>query len=179
MGYVGSFSRYESLDLLVEATIALSPELPDLRLLLVGDGDLMPCLRKMVDEAGISDRVIFTGRVNHEQIPDFYRLCTFLVLSRSDSGKTQLITPLKPLEIMAMGKALIASDIAGHREIVQNGLNGVLFKAGDVRELISVSREFAQNEALVTDLGTVRGSGCKPTGTWKCSYLVTSVFTKG
>jgi glycosyltransferase involved in cell wall biosynthesis len=153
MGYIGSFSRYERLDLLVEAMIALSPEFPDLRLLLVGDGDLMPALRRMALEAGISDRVIFTGRLSHEQIPDFYRLCSFLVLPRSDTGKTQLITPLKPLEIMAMGKALIASDIPGHREMIQDGLNGVFFKAGDARELASVCREFGKDNGLVADLG--------------------------
>ncbi len=153
MGYVGSFSRYERLDLLIEAIITLAPDFPDLRLLLVGDGDLMPVLRGMAADAGMSGRVIFTGRLNHEEIPDFYRLCTFLVLPRADMGKTQLITPLKPLEIMAMGKALIASDIAGHREIVHNGLNGVLFKAGNAQELVSTCREFARNKGLVADLG--------------------------
>jgi len=54
------FFNYEGLDLLVEAMIRLAPQLPDVSLLLVGDGELMPLLRKMVADSGISDRVVFT-----------------------------------------------------------------------------------------------------------------------
>jgi glycosyltransferase involved in cell wall biosynthesis len=48
---------------------------------------------------------------------------------------TELVTPLKPLEAMAQGKLVVASDVGGHRELIQNNVTGLLFKAGDCRSL--------------------------------------------
>jgi glycosyltransferase involved in cell wall biosynthesis len=49
---------------------------------------------------------------------------------------TELVTPLKPLEAMAMRKALVASDIGGHRELVQHDVTGLLFPAADLAALV-------------------------------------------
>ena len=114
----------------------------------------MPSLRKMVADAGISDRVVFTGRVPHNEVTDFYRICDFLVLPRRDTRETRLVTPLKPLEIMAMGKPLIASDVGGHLEMVEDGVNGLLFKSEDVSDLASKCAMLAGNRDLRADLGT-------------------------
>jgi glycosyltransferase involved in cell wall biosynthesis len=76
-----------------------------------------------------------------------------MVLPRLDTRETRLVTPLKPLEIMAMGKALIASDIGGHREIVEDNLNGVMFKSEDVSDLAAKCLDMARNEPLRLDLG--------------------------
>lgn len=153
-GYIGYFFNYEGLDLLVQAMIRLAPQLPDLALLLVGDGELMPNLKKMVADAGLSDRVIFTGRVPHKDVTDFYRVCDFMVLPRRDTRETRLVTPLKPLEIMAMGKPLIASDVGGHLEMVEDGRNGLLFRSEDVSDLASKCAMLAGNKDLRMDLGT-------------------------
>jgi PEP-CTERM/exosortase A-associated glycosyltransferase len=152
-GYIGYFFNYEGLDLLVDAMIRLAPQLPDLCLLLVGDGELMPTLRNMVAEGGISDRVVFTGRVPHNRVSDFYRICDFMVLPRRDKRETRLVTPLKPLEIMAMGKPLISSDVGGHLEMVEDGANGVLFRSEDVSDLVSKCTMLAKDRDLRMDLG--------------------------
>ena len=152
-GYIGYFFNYEGLDLLVEAMIRLASQLPDLSLLLVGDGELMPILRKMVADAGISDRVVFTGRVPHKEVTDFYRICDFMVLPRRDTRETRLVTPLKPLEIMAMGKPLISSDVGGHLEMVEDGANGLLFRSENVSDLVSKCAMLARNTGLRSDLG--------------------------
>jgi PEP-CTERM/exosortase A-associated glycosyltransferase len=154
MGYVGSFSRYEGLQLLIEVMKILGKEFPDLRLLLVGDGDLDATLRRSAEAADLSNRVVFTGRLEHRAVLDFYRLCDFLVLPRQDTPETRLVTPLKPLEIMAVAKPLIASDIGGHREIIQDGFNGLLFRANDTAELASRCRLLLQNTQLQMDLGS-------------------------
>lgn len=154
IGYIGYFFKYEGLELLVQATIRLAPQLPDLCLLLVGDGELMPDLKNMVATAGISDRVIFTGRVPHKDVTDFYRICDFMVLPRRDTRETRLVTPLKPLEIMAMGKPLIASDVGGHLEMVEDGSNGLLFRSEDVSDLSSKCAMLARDRDLRMDLGT-------------------------
>jgi glycogen synthase len=152
-GYIGYFFNYEGLDLLVEAMIRLAPQLPELALLLVGDGELMPTLRKMVGDSGITDRVVFTGRVPHNEVTDFYRICDFMVLPRRDTRETRLVTPLKPLEIMAMGKPLISSDVGGHLEMVEDGANGLLFRSEDVADLVSKCAMLAQKKDLRADLG--------------------------
>jgi glycosyltransferase involved in cell wall biosynthesis len=46
---------------------------------------------------------------------------------------TELVTPLKPLEAMAQGKLVAASDVGGHRELIRHGRTGILFPAGDPR----------------------------------------------
>jgi PEP-CTERM/exosortase A-associated glycosyltransferase len=152
-GYIGYFFNYEGLDLLVDAMVHLARQVPDLSLLLVGDGELMPVLRKMVRDAGVSDRVVFTGRVPHDEVTEFYGLCDFMVLPRRDTRETRLVTPLKPLEIMAMGKPLIASDVGGHLEMVEDGANGLVFKSEDVPDLVSKCALLAKNSDLRTDLG--------------------------
>lgn len=153
MGYIGSFFHYEGLQLIVQAMAGLASEHPNLRVLMVGDGEASPVLKTMAQEAEITDRVIFTGRVPHNQIADFYRLYDFMVLPRLDTRETRLVTPLKPVEIMAMGKSVIASDIGGHREIVQNGLNGILFKSENVPDLITKCRDLIEDEGCRVELG--------------------------
>jgi len=153
MGYVGSFFSYEGLDVLLEAMIRLAPEFPRLRLLMVGDGECAPALKQRATEAGITDRVLFTGRIPHMEITNYYRLFDFMVLPRREARETRLVTPLKPLEIMAMGKPLICSDIGGHREIVENRVNGVMFRSGDPADLADTCSDFIRNSDFRKDLG--------------------------
>jgi len=49
---------------------------------------------------------------------------------------TELVTPLKPLEAMAQGRLVIASDVGGHKELIKDQKNGVLFKANDADSLV-------------------------------------------
>lgn len=154
LGYIGSFFRYEGLELLVRAAIDIIADSPHVRLLMVGDGEVMPVLKGIATEGGIADKVVFTGRVPHGQVGEYYRLCDIMVLPRLETGETRLVTPLKPLEIMAMGKSLIASDIGGQREIVKDGINGLLFRAGDVEDLSSRCRELVENHEYRKDLGS-------------------------
>ncbi len=153
MGYIGSFFHYEGLELLVQAMIGLSAEFPELRLLLVGEGEVTQILKRLAEEGGIVDKVLLPGRIAHAEISEYYRLFDLMVLPRLDTRETRLVTPLKPLEIMAMGKPLIASDIGGHREIVADGLNGLLFESENVQELIAKCRGLIENKEMRLDLG--------------------------
>jgi len=153
VGYIGSFFHYEGLDLLVKALHLLAEEYPLLRLLLVGDGESMPILTEMADSHNIRDRIVFTGRIPHAQIDDFYRLYDFMILPRRNTRETRLVTPLKPMEIMAMQKSLICSDIGGHREIVQDGMNGMLFRSEDAEDLASKCRILLDGPDFRRELG--------------------------
>ena len=131
LGFLGSFYAYEGLELLVEALPAILAQEPRARLLLVGGGPRREALEAAVERLGLEDKVIFTGRVPHEEVAGYYRLVDILVYPRRSMRLTDLVTPLKPLEAMAQGKLVLASDVGGHRELIRDGWNGVLFRAGD------------------------------------------------
>lgn len=131
IGFIGSFYAYEGLDILLRALPLMLPNHPDLRVLLVGGGPQETQLRQLASRLGIEDRVIFTGRVPHDQVQYYYDLIDVLVYPRLSMRLTDLVTPLKPLEAMAQGRVLAASDVGGHRELIRDDHNGILFKSGD------------------------------------------------
>lgn len=135
VGFAGSFYAYEGLDLLVEAVALLAPQRPDLGVLLVGGGPAEPALRALVAARGLSDRVVFAGRVPHADVQRYYGLIDILAYPRRAMRLTELVTPLKPLEAMAQGSIFVASEVGGHRELVRDGETGFLFPAGDAPAL--------------------------------------------
>jgi PEP-CTERM/exosortase A-associated glycosyltransferase len=136
LGFLGSFYAYEGLVLLIEALPPLLSERPRLRLLLVGEGPTEDLLRSRARELGVGDRVIFAGRVPHAEVRRYYDLVDVLVYPRFAMRLTETVTPLKPLEAMAMGKLLVASNVGGHRELVRDGETGLLFEAGNASDLV-------------------------------------------
>lgn len=135
VGFAGSFYAYEGLDLLIDAVARLAPSRRDLRVLLVGGGPQESALRAQVASLGLADRILFTGRVPHADVQRYYELIDVLAYPRHRMRLTELVTPLKPLEAMAQGRILVASDVGGHRELVRDGDTGFLFPAGDVAAL--------------------------------------------
>ena len=135
VGFAGSFYGYEGLDLLIEATADLASRRPDLRLLLVGGGPRASALKALARDRRIAGKVIFTGRVPHEDVQRYYDLIDVLAYPRYRMRLTEIVTPLKPLEAMAQGRMFVASDVGGHKELVRDGETGFLFAAGDKRAL--------------------------------------------
>ncbi|MBI5329083.1 MAG: glycosyltransferase, exosortase A system-associated [Betaproteobacteria bacterium] len=147
LGFVGSFYGYEGLDLLVDALALLAPQHPDLKLLLVGGGMQEANLRAQVERLGLAGRVLFVGRVPHAEVGRYYSLIDLLCYPRKAMRLTELVTPLKPLEAMAQGKLLVASDVGGHRELIRDGETGALFRAGSPPALAeAVERTLAQRD---------------------------------
>jgi glycogen synthase len=138
LGFLGSFYAYEGLDLLLEAVAQLLPAHPRIRVLLAGGGPQEAALRMRAGELGISGAVHFTGRVDHVDIARYYSLVDLLVYPRRAMRLTELVTPLKPLEAMSLGRIVVASDVGGHRELVSDGATGFLFPAGDTQGLVTV-----------------------------------------
>lgn len=135
IGFIGSFYAYEGLDLLVEAMPALIKVRPDACLLLVGGGPQEANLKAQVHALGLQAHVVFTGRVPHKEVNRYYDLIHVLAYPRHSMRLTELVTPLKPLEAMAQGQLFVASDVGGHRELVEHQKTGILFKADDADAL--------------------------------------------
>lgn len=135
LGFIGSFYAYEGLALLLEALPLVRRQRPDVTVLLVGGGPQADNLKAKAKALGIEDQVVFTGRVPHEQVGRYYDLVDVLVYPRLSMRLTELVTPLKPLEAMAQGRLVLASDVGGHRELIRPGETGELFKADDAQAL--------------------------------------------
>jgi glycosyltransferase involved in cell wall biosynthesis len=102
-----------------------------IRLLLVGGGPQDAELQRLVAARGLGGKVVFAGRVPHNEVQRYYDLVDVLVYPRMSMRLTELVTPLKPLEAMAQGRMLVASDVGGHRELIKDGETGILFEAGN------------------------------------------------
>ncbi|HJU24118.1 MAG TPA: glycosyltransferase, partial [Casimicrobiaceae bacterium] len=135
VGFAGSFYGYEGLDLLIDAVAKLRSRVPNLHALLVGGGPQEATLRARAAASGLGERVHFAGRVPHADVQRYYGLIDILAFPRRRMRLTELVTPLKPLEAMAQGKMVVASDVGGHRELVRHGETGFLFPAGDAKAL--------------------------------------------
>ncbi len=136
LGFIGSFYAYEGLTILLRATQQLLARGERVRVLLVGGGRQEAELKQLAAQLGIADQVVFAGRVPHSDVQRYYDLIDVLVYPRLSMRLTELVTPLKPLEAMAQGRLLIASDVGGHREMIKPGETGTLFKAGDPGALV-------------------------------------------
>ncbi len=135
LGFIGSFYGYEGLELLVDAFAELSGRNERLRLLLVGGGPQEAALRAQAARLGLESRVLFAGRVPHGEVQRYYSLIDLLAYPRLPIRLTELVTPLKPLEAMAQGRVLLASDVGGHRELIGHGDTGYLCPAGNAAAL--------------------------------------------
>lgn len=135
IGFIGSFYAYEGLALLLRAMPRMLAAQPALRLLLAGGGPQDGALRALAAQLGIAHAVVFAGRVPHAQVASYYQLVDICVYPRLPMRLTELVTPLKPLEAMAQGRLVVASDVGGHRELIDHGKTGVLFRAGDAGAL--------------------------------------------
>lgn len=147
LGFIGSFYAYEGLALLLRAMPRLLAARPALRLLLAGGGPQEAALRALAAQLGIAHAVVFAGRVAHAQVAAYYRLVDICVYPRLAMRLTELVTPLKPLEAMAQGCLVVASDVGGHRELVEHGKTGMLFCAGDAGALAQALLALLQTPA--------------------------------
>lgn len=135
LGFIGSFYAYEGIPLLLDALPTLLEQHAELRLLLVGGGPQEAQIRDKITRLKLQDIVILTGRVPHAQVQDYYNLVDIFAYPRLPMRLTELVTPLKPLEAMAQGRLVVASDVGGHKELVRHDDTGMLFAAGDAKAL--------------------------------------------
>lgn len=136
IGFIGTLTAYEGLELLIEAFKQISRSRDDIRVLIVGDGAISDQLKAMVENENLQGKVIFTGRVPHEKVKDYYSIIDIFPFPRRDWPVCNIVTPLKPYEVMAMQKALLVSDVGALKEMVIDQKTGLYFKADSVADLM-------------------------------------------
>jgi glycogen synthase len=153
LGFIGSLYRWEGVEWLVGAVAELRRRGTPCKLLVIGDGEEMPAVRAAVRAMDASDFIQIVGRVSHDDIERYYSVVDVLVYPRHSIRLTELVTPLKPLEGMALGKAILGSDVGGIRELIEPEQTGLLFRADNVDDFCKQSQRLIGQESLRRELG--------------------------
>ena len=165
VGTGGTLNDYEGVHVLIDAVALLRSQGYDVRLLVVGDGPARAALEKQAADRGIADVATFTGRVPREEVLAAYRRLDVFCVPRLDLPVTRLVPPLKPVEAMALGLPVVASDLPPLREVVGTD-RGLLAAPGDAASLASALRRLARREVR-RELGAAARSWVAATRTWQ------------
>ncbi|KGN35678.1 glycosyltransferase family 4 protein [Knoellia subterranea] len=166
VGTVTSVVGYEGLDYLVHAVAELRAGGHDVRCAIVGDGTSRPALLELVSSLGLTDSVVMPGRVPRERAADWHRALDIFAVPRRESEVTRTVTPLKPIEAMAFGRPVVASDLPALAEIVGAPGSGLLAAPDDPSSLADRIRELSDDADLRRTLGA-RGREFAATRTWQ------------
>lgn len=153
VGYVGSVLDYEGLELLVDAVKILVDDGLPVALLIVGDGKAFDSVKSRIEQAGISEHVVLPGRVPHAEAESYYSIIDIAPFPRLPLPVTELVSPLKPFEAMAMAKPVVVSSVGALTEIVTDGENGLVFTKGDVNSLAATLARLVDDKDEREQLG--------------------------
>ncbi|MFK5634332.1 MULTISPECIES: glycosyltransferase family 4 protein [unclassified Ornithinimicrobium] len=152
-GYVSNLDHYrEGQELLVDAAVELRRRGVRATALVVGDGNRRAELEEHARALEAGDTVLFTGRIPHDLVGDYYAQLDVFVVPRIDERAARLVTPLKPYEAMALGVPLVVSDLPALQEITGDGERGETFLTGDARSLADVLQRLHEDPARRAEL---------------------------
>lgn len=152
-GFIGSVVDYEGLDDAVDALALLERGGVRAAILIVGGGAAEEAIAARARERGLEELVIMTGRVGPDVVPRYYSIIDVAIFPRKPSSVTETVSPLKPLEAMAMGKPVVASNVAALAEMIADGETGLLFQKGDTAALASTIARISRDPELASQLG--------------------------
>lgn len=166
LGYVGSLNSYEGLDDLLTAVAQLRGRSQRVAVLIVGDGPQRTALEQQARELGLTPCVHFVGRVAAAEVPRYLSVIDVVVLARKPLALCELVSPLKPFEVMAMERTILASNVAAQADIVTDGVTGRLFEKGSVADLTQKIDELINDPAQRVRLGKAAGHWVRTQRTW-------------
>ena len=174
IGYIGTFVDYEGLDDLVRACGVLRQRGLDFRLLLVGNentsgsgtGPITALIKKTAARTGLADRLIMPGRVPHDEVQDYYSLVDIVTFPRKPWPVCEMVSPIKPLEAMALEKAVIVSSVNALKEMVIDGRTGLVYEKGNDLELVAALERLLRDPELRRRLGQSARNWVSENRTW-------------
>lgn len=152
VGFVGSMRKLEGLSTLLEACSICERNGVALSAVLVGDGPDRAHLQAKTRELGLTN-VHFTGNVPHHEVAAWYSIMDVVAYPRIRAVINERVTPLKPLEVMALGKVCVGSDVGGLMELIKDQQTGLIFRAGDAGHLAQVLTALRADPASMSRLG--------------------------
>jgi glycosyltransferase involved in cell wall biosynthesis len=149
VGFTGVLRPWHGLDLLLDAITKVIRAGHKVFLLIVGDGPYRPTIDKMVADAELGRYVHVTGRVPHDRVPDYVALFDVAVSPRA----TFYASPMKVIEYMALSKAVVVPGTPNFLDIIDAGVNGVIFPDGDAAGLAAALVSLCASPARCQELG--------------------------
>jgi len=165
--YVGRITRGDDLDLAVEAFALLRHKLESGRLVIAGTGEGLENLRALVAERGLDESVIFTGWIDHQEVPSYLAAEDAAIYPYRDSLVHRAKCSIKILEYMAMGKAIVTHRVGQNTEYLENGESGILAEPGSVSEFAEGLYAVLTDRALAERLGAEAQSRIERSFTWQ------------
>ncbi len=127
---LASSERYKGYDKVIRSMPQVLKEFPDVKYLIVGDGDDMPRAERLKDSLELGDKVVFVGGIPNEEMSNYYNLCDVFVMPSTGEGFGAVF-----IEALACGKLVIAGDRGGSRDAVLDGEIGILVDPDNVEEI--------------------------------------------
>jgi len=165
VGSVSSIVDYEGLEVLIRAVAQLREGGLDARCAIVGYGVSRPELISLASSLGIAHAVVLPGRVPPSEAVRWHRALDVFAVPRRDTEVTRTVTPLKPIEAMALGRPVVASDLPALAEVVEEPSAGLLAAPGDPASFAEAVARLAADPDLMSRLGA-NGRAFARTRTW-------------
>ncbi len=168
VGSVSSLVPYEGFDTLLRAAALLRERGVDVRVLLAGDGTDRPRLERLAQELGLGEKAVFLGRISPDQAKIAHQALNVFVVPRTDDIVCRTVTPLKPIEAMAVGRPVVVSDLPPLVELVQNGITaptGLVAEAESAESFAQALATLAQDVAAASSYARA-GREFAATRTW-------------
>lgn len=168
VGFIGTFGPWHGVEVLAKAITEI-PRDPPVRFLLIGSGALRARVEEILREAGVTDRVLMPGAVEHERVPSLLDACDILVSSHVplDAEAEFFGSPTKLFEYMAMGKGIVASRLGQIGEVLEHEKTALLVEPGSVRELADAIVCLSGSAELRKRLGAAARQTAVERYTWK------------
>jgi glycosyltransferase involved in cell wall biosynthesis len=147
--YIGRLVFYKNLDILIKAFTEVIKELPNARLIVVGDGPMKEEWEELARSVGVSNNLLFTGHISHEEKLDLLRRCAVLALPSVFEGFGLVI-----LEAFAMGKPVLVADIPPLDEIVNQDVDGFLLAHNDPNQWARTVINLLADKQLCRKMGS-------------------------
>ncbi len=153
VGVVSNLVPYEGIGTLLEAIGELRRRGLPVRPLIVGDGSERTALERQAGRLGLTGTAIFTGRVPMAEVRSYHAVLDIFAVPRTADRVCQLVTPLKPVEAMASGLCVVASDVGALREIIRAEETGALATPGDPASFADIMEPLLYSSDIRRKLG--------------------------
>jgi glycosyltransferase involved in cell wall biosynthesis len=162
IGWAGVMREWHGLELLLDAVATL----PGVRLMLVGDGPARAAIERQATAKGFADRLIITGRVTPQEMPDYLAAIDIAVVAHDGTG---IASPMKLVEYMAMERAVVAPRLDNIQDLVHDERDGLLFVPENASSLAAVLRRLTADAALRASLGREARRTVVQDRTWRAN----------
>ncbi|PWR71772.1 GT4 family glycosyltransferase PelF [Methanospirillum stamsii] len=169
--FIGRLHPVKGIQYLIKAIKQVHEKIPQVRLVLIGEGEQRKSLEDLVERLGIEDCVIFFGSIPNNRIPDILNRADIFTLSSLSEGFPTVI-----LEAMACGIPIVASRVGGIPDIMQNGVNGYLVEPKNPDDIAKKILDLLQHDDLRQEISQNNKTHVKVYGWEKIALRFENIF---